>query len=208
MIKKIFKENIIYLLTIVALILLFWYIKESSLMIYVNNFDQKVISFINNISVNMFYPMYILSFIGNWYIPCILILLLFLVIKNKKYTFLMIVMYAFSGLVAFSSKVLISRDRPVSSLIDAPDPYSFPSGHTLTSICFYVMFVYILSMNFNKINKVFLFVSFVLISLLIGFSRIYLGVHYFSDVIGGIILSIPIILMFINIVNKNFKESL
>ena len=57
-------------------------------------------------------------------------------------------------------------------------------------------------------NKENCFLFFIVIALIISISRIYLGVHYFSDVVGGMLLAIPCVLMLINIVEKNFKEKL
>ena len=60
----------------------------------------------------------------------------------------------------------------------------------------------------NKYLKWILIIVLLLLPLLIGISRIYLGVHYFSDVVGGMLLAIPCVLMLINLVEKNFKEKL
>lgn len=64
--------------------------------------------------------------------------------------------------------------------------YSFPSGHAMFSVLFFGMAAYLIaSQNFSWKGKVYLAVSAFTISLLIGFSRIFLGVHYLTDVLGG-----------------------
>ena len=131
-----------------------------------------------------------------------------LFIKNKWCFTLITGSYAVSGLVVLTTKLLVRRPRPLVALIDIPKSYSFPSGHTLTSIVFYMVLWYLLTKNTNKFNKVVFFTSFILLAVLVGFSRIYLGVHFFSDVMGGLLLAIPCTLMCLNIISKNFGEKL
>ena len=130
-------------------------------------------------------------------IVCILIF-----IKNKKYFYIITSGYAFAGLIVFISKTITQRPRPLEALIEIPKSFSFPSGHTLTSIVFYITLWYLLTYKSAKKTKIITFILTVLIVILIGISRIYLGVHYFSDVIGGIILALPILFMIINISKK------
>ena len=108
--------------------------------------------------------------------------------------------------ITFISKVIVNRARPDVNLIAIPDKYSFPSGHTLTSIVFYFFLCYVATLNRKTRNYLLPLVLIVIIS--ISISRIYLGVHYFSDVIGALLLSIPLLLMNINIFNKHIKEKL
>ena len=89
-----------------------------------------------------------------------------------------------------------------------PSTYSFPSGHTLFTFTFYVIIGYLFTLNESAKTRKYLIIGCLFIAIVTGVSRIYLGVHYFSDVIGGIIFSIPLISMIINIVEKNFKEVL
>lgn len=205
MIKKIIKENYSYLLTIILIIVLSLIVKYTNLYNYVFTFDNKVLDYIKTIRTNNLTNIFkIFTFFGDIYIP-LLIIVCTLVVKKKKTSFTLAVNYALSGALALFVKLLIFRPRPLEPLIRVPDKWSFPSGHTLTAIAFYLMLTY-LAVN-NRSSKIIIMPLMLIFTLLIGFSRIYLGVHYFSDVIGAICLTIPLLLMNINIYEKHIKEA-
>ena len=103
------------------------------------------------------------------------------------------------GLLSLVLKTLFSRERPLESIIKMPTSYSFPSGHTFFAVGFYGLIVYfIYKSKINKYIKMPLILVFSLLIFLIGFSRIYLGVHHFTDVIGGMIFGILILSISIN----------
>lgn len=83
-------------------------------------------------------------------------------------------------------KLIFHRSRPALSGLVAVSGFSFPSGHAMVSFVFYGMLVYLLRVNFKPGPSRYLFTFFIaLLVLAIGISRIYLGVHYPSDVIAG-----------------------
>lgn len=89
----------------------------------------------------------------------------------------------------FGLKHLIGRDRPLGAEI-YETTYSFPSGHAVASIFFYLFAAYVI-FAFTKISQkgkyAILLVSTVVV-FLISLSRLYLGVHYLSDVIAGLMI--------------------
>ena len=207
MAKKILKENLIYLIIILLLVIGFSIIMRSSLHDKIILFDQKIIDIINNNRSDIFDNIFkVLTRFGGFVIPCI-ILVLILIFNNNRWIFLLQgCCYTIAGIITYISKLLAGRERPDIAIIKMPTSYSFPSGHTLTSIVFYTILLFLLTYNF-KYKKLLMIIGFIF-GLLIAFSRVYLGVHYFSDVVGGFILAVPCLLMFINIINKNFKEKL
>ena len=205
MIKKIIKENYIYIITIILMIITFSIIMRSSLHDKIILFDYEVFDFLRSISnTYLTFIFNILTNLGDYYIPITIIVCSFLFGKNKWYFYLLSGGYAFSGIITFISKYAALRPRPIDALIAIPKSYSFPSGHTLTSLCFYCLLCYLLTTKCSKKVKLISFTLVTSLVCLIAMSRIYLGVHYFSDVFGGYLIGIPCLMLIINIIEDNF----
>jgi undecaprenyl-diphosphatase len=100
-----------------------------------------------------------------------------------------------SLLINFSMKLLFQRPRPSVPWAVPPLDYSFPSGHTMNSVAFYVAIAIIVwSVRGRRAGAVVLVMAAAL-SLLVGISRIYLGYHYFTDVLGGILAGVSWLLI-------------
>ena len=86
--------------------------------------------------------------------------------------------------------------------------YSLPSGHSMVSMAYYGFIIYLIFKNIeNKKLKVLLIalLSFLIIN--IGISRIYLGVHYASDVCAGFLVAISYLMVYSNAIKKYIKKS-
>lgn len=125
--------------------------------------------------------------------------ILFIFIKNKK---IGICIYANLFLSAGLNQILkhiVQRPRPTEFRLIDESGYSFPSGHSMVSAAFYGLLIYII---FKKVRntylKTFLISLLVLLIIAIGTSRIYLGVHYTSDVLAGFLISISYLIVFTN----------
>ena len=90
-------------------------------------------------------------------------------------------------------KFLIKRPRPNVLRLVTETNYSYPSGHAMISVLFYGTIITLLNRNNIKYRKI-INIILMLIILLVGVSRIYLGVHYASDIIGGYLISTGILL--------------
>ena len=208
MIQKILKQNITYLLSMILLIILFIILKKSIWYEPILAFDNKVFDFFKNYqsdALTVFFKL--VTNILAAIIPMILLVFILLK-KDKVYFYICAFSGSFTLFFAYLSKIIIHRDRPLVALIKMPSTYSFPSGHTLFTFTFYVIIGYLFTLNESIRTRKWLIIGCLFIAVVTGVSRIYLGVHYFSDVIGGIIFSIPLIMMIINIVENNFKEIL
>ena len=208
MLKKILKENIGYLIAIIVLLVIFL-ITKLYLSDYVFSLDKSISDFFQTRLVTDFNTsfMKVITFFGSA-IPFIVIVLLALIfIKNKAYSFYMFINLLWVYIVSIIFKNIIMRERPMLSLIEKPSDFSFPSGHTMCSVAFYGFIVYLLLKNIKSYFLKWLIVFvFSMLVIFIGISRIYLNVHYFTDVIGGFILGSICLLMIINIYIKNEKQ--
>lgn len=182
--------TIVLTLFVVALVL-FAYITRRIFILHKVEFDQKVFSFLkNHVSDRNTDVMSFFTFLGTheFLIPANLILILyFLFVKKQKWYSIKIPAIALSSLgLMFLLKYTFHRKRPPIPLLEEAKGLSFPSGHALMSVTFYGLLVYIVFKTVkNKDVKWTLIVFLILLILFIGFSRIYLRVHYASDVIAG-----------------------
>ena len=128
---------------------------------------------------------------------------LFIFIKNKKIGVSIISNLAIITVLNQLLKRIVQRPRPTEFRIVEESGYSFPSGHSMVSMAFYGYLIYLIY-KYVK-NKYLKWISIILLSILIcsiGISRIYLGVHYTSDVLGGFLISISYLVIYISAVNK------
>ena len=83
-------------------------------------------------------------------------------------------------------KSLFHRVRPETFWVVPETGFSFPSGHALATMCFYGMLAFLAIRNIEKWRgRLAVITIAVIISLAVGISRIYLGVHYPTDVVAG-----------------------
>lgn len=92
-------------------------------------------------------------------------------------------------------KLVFHRTRPAAFFgYQEPSSYSFPSGHAMVSICFYGALAMILAVHTSPSRRKLWYAAAAVIVLLVGFSRLYLGVHYLTDVMAGYALGLAILL--------------
>ena len=130
-------------------------------------------------------------------------IILLKVIKNKKIGILIWINLAISTIINQVLKNIIQRPRPTEFRIINQNGYSFPSGHSMASMAFYGFLIYLIYKKVkNKYLKWTLISLLSILIILVGASRVYLGVHYTSDVIAGILISTSYLIMFTSIAKK------
>lgn len=134
--------------------------------------------------------MLFITFIGSKFSIALvsLISIVFLVKRHKKEAVLFSLSLIIGTILNAALKILIQRPRPELSPLIAERSFSFPSGHAMNSFIFFALAAYFSYHFFKSKRFTIIFTIFsALCVLLIGFSRIYLGVHYLTDVVAGYI---------------------
>ena len=142
------------------------------------------------------------TYLANWEIIAslsIVIALIMLLARKLRAMWLFITSLALGQAASLLFKYLLSRSRPdtAHALIEQGG-YSFPSGHALGAFIFYGVLAYLLGTLLKKHwQHIFIIISTILLIGLIGASRLYLGVHWLSDVIAGWIMGGTLLIVFI-----------
>jgi undecaprenyl-diphosphatase len=126
---------------------------------------------------------------GSWFLWPFGALVAFALARSgrRRETLLFSIAVVGAVLVDEGMKLIFQRPRPEAFFgYPAPVTYSFPSGHSFVSFSFYLTLAEILiEPEWPRSRKLALWMAAVALVLLIGFSRVYIGVHYPTDVIGG-----------------------
>lgn len=182
-------------------------------------FDQSVIAWIEKYRTDTL-TMWFLS-IGQFgttkVLAAIAILAFLLCLWKKRWLNALLVLVSLGGSYLLNTllKWIFQRERPhVISLIEA-DGYSFPSGNAMISVSFYGLLIYYLctalpsiSENRHRWQIISFMIRIIAIFLIvnIGLSRVYLGVHYPSDILSGFCFGMILLIVFIRL-DQQFDES-
>lgn len=125
---------------------------------------------------------------GYLIVLILFVLLSWRIIKSWKYVLQSVVVLVLATLSNMVLKRFVDRARPGIEHLVTVKTLSYPSGHAMGAMAFFGFLIYLISkLRINRILKYSLMVLVALLILSIGISRIYLGVHYPSDVAGGFI---------------------
>ena len=144
----------------------------------------------------------IITQFGSALLLIILTVVLAIIIKDKKISFSIFLNLILVGLINQILKRIVQRPRPTEYRIIDEKGYSFPSGHSMASVAFYGFLIYLIYKKVKnpKLKWIFILLLSILI-ILIGSSRIYLGVHYTSDVLAGFFVSTSYLLVYTSIID-------
>ncbi len=129
-----------------------------------------------------------ITFLGKWQIILIFTIATISIMwlwQKRTYIIPLLLSIIGSEIFTFIGKIAFHRARPTTAIYPE-NTFSFPSGHSTIAVAFYGFLAYFLIKNSKQWKyKVNIFFASTILILSIGFSRLYLGVHYLSDVWGG-----------------------
>ena len=132
-------------------------------------------------------------------------------IKNRRLrfrNFMMLVNIAAAWLLNYLLKSIFQRQRPALDQLTVETGFSFPSAHAMVGVAFYGYLIYLcIRFMWKPWNRI-CAVLFTLLIVAIGISRIYLGVHYASDVVAGLLCGTAWVLLFIRLVGNRQERKI
>lgn len=198
-------KKVLYLSLIgFILVTLFVIIKKD---LYIDTYLYKYISMLINKDLTS--VIRVITNIGSVVFSIIVIIitsiLLYKYNKKEDLKYFLIIMII-GNITSFALKLIIARNRPDILRLMVENTYSFPSGHTFITTLLYGSILVFLNKYYKK--SYVLWTIYGILVMLIMFTRIYLGVHYFSDTLGGFFLGIIFLFIFYKLVgcDKNAKE--
>ncbi len=203
---------IVFALVLAAIIVFLWLVRR---VIFLNKTaaDFKIFDFlqtyVSDVNTNI---MLFFTFLGthNFLIPAnIFLIIYFLFIKKHRWYSIKIPTIAISTtLMMFFLKNLFDRPRPDIPLLSEARGLSFPSGHAMCSMAFYGLMIYIVwQKQKTPWIKWTVTILLSLLILIIGFSRIYLRVHYPTDVLAGFCVGLIWLVLSIAVIKRIEKYS-
>lgn len=177
------------LLLAVAGLFLFAWIAEEVTEDNTQRFDSVVRGWVHQYSSSsMTSAAKVASWLGEYGVTIgfLVALMLFLVLRWRRAAVWLAITLAGALVLDLSLKYAFHRQRPTPFFVSLPHTYSFPSGHALFSFCFYGVLAGLLADRIKSWTaRICIWVGAALLIAAIGLSRIYLGVHYPTDVLGG-----------------------
>lgn len=193
------KKTILILSVLVLILIIGLFFRK-----YVYSVDYYILNIIRNfVTEKLTICIKFITNIASIIVLCAITMVALIFIKNKRIGFLIFVNLIIATLFNYTLKFIFSRERPFEYMLIDESGYSFPSGHSMVAMAFYGFLIYLCTvyiMN-KKVKNIIVIVLSILI-ILIGFSRVYLGVHYPSDVIVGLYLGFLYLNLFISFINK------
>ena len=187
---------------ILIIIFVFWSILVLKGDLY--SLDNQVFSLIQHIhnhNLTIFFKA--ITYLGSAIVLGSIVLVVFIFAHHKFIGISMGMNLFLVSMLNLLLKNIFLIPRPDMITLIEEHGFSYPSGHAMVSLAFYGFVIYLISKKVKlSVCKNIIIGILVLLIILVGFSRIYLGVHHFSDIIGGYIISLAYLLIYIKLDKK------
>ena len=209
--KWITSRFILALVLFLVILFVFVTITDEIVLEHENGFDQNISQAISVLASPFATRlMEVVTFFGSSYFlfPAYVVLIIYYWYRKNIKLALDITMIGLSSTgILFLFKNIFQRQRPLDPLIRDVTGFSFPSGHSFSSFTFFGLIIYILwKTGIKKMWKILVTIVLFLFAATIAFSRVYLRVHYPSDVVAGFCLSIIWLMLSLWILHKSDKK--
>lgn len=197
------KKNLKWIVSLITLIMFIAIVRN----IYANeiaSFDNFYYGYISKlISDQMTFFVKVITNLGSAYALISIAVLMLLIPKKKIYGILTSINLVAIFLLNLLLKYIFTRPRPTDINLIKELGYSFPSAHAMVGTAFYGFLMYLIwQSNIKNKQKWFYSILLGILIILICITRIYLGVHFASDVFGGFLISISYLVLFTSIIKK------
>lgn len=193
------KKNIKWVFVLVCMSI-FVYLMQAVWGSHVLSIDTSVYNFITKhfISDTLTPILKVITQFGGVILMIVWAIASLVLITNKRIAVSVVSNLVLIALLNNILKLIVHRARPTGFRLVEETGYSFPSGHSMVSMAFYGYLIYLIYKNVkNKKLRWTLMACFSLLIFMIGMSRIYLGVHYTSDVFAGFLFSLGYLVVYI-----------
>ena len=206
-VKRNIKWIIVGFAVIIFLIILIS-VSSENIVNFDNNIYYIVKSFQNEGLTNLLRIITNFGGIVSLFFITIFVSMLLFYYNKRKYALMLVISMLVSSTTYIILKGIVKRPRPIETEMLIPEfGYSFPSGHTTNNTVFYGIMIYIIYKNVeSKTLRNVLIALCNLMIITISFSRIYLRVHYPSDVFAGLCLGIVLVIILIKIATNKIKS--
>lgn len=174
-------------------------IEQIDELIYNQLFSMQTITLTN--------VMLIITSLISIFFLSILTLCFFSLLKNKRTAAYITLNLFISTILSHILKFIFARPRPNNIRLVQESGFSFPSAHAMIGISYYGFLIYLIVKHAKKKSiKYLVAIGISILIILVGLSRVYLGVHYFSDIIGGFIFGAIYLLIYIYIYERRIAK--
>lgn len=211
--NKKFKYTLISIAALFFFIFILWssFVWQDSFIELDNNVIENVLKFRGEKNEAWYYVGTILTQFGFLYVMIPLFIITLIMLKGDLKSSLLAAGTGVTYCCNMAVKLIVRRERPLEALRWAHEiSASYPSSHTMCSTFMYGFIAYLIyKSNLNKKLKTIIVTFCIVIIPVIGFTRVLLCVHYFSDVVGGFLFGIVTltggILLYEYLCEKNFN---